>query len=66
MVQRYDPHGNMQPSPTGAYVEASDYDALLAKVQQLLEEAAVYCDMVERGQITATDAAAALRVCARI
>ena len=65
-MQRYDPHGNMQPSPTGTYVEASDYDALLAKVQQLLDDAAVYYEMVERKQISAADAAVALRASARI
>ena len=50
----------------GSYVASSDYDKLDETLNQVLDTAATYFKKVEAGELTAEQAATAIRVCAEL
>ena len=66
MVQRYSFTGSVSPSPTGSYVPFAEYEKLVELLAETLADAQNYFEMLGRGELTAAEANAALRVAVRI
>lgn len=66
MTQRYSVTGSVSQSPTGAYVSFAEYEELVALLAETLTDAQNYFEMLGRGELTAAEANAALRVAVRI
>ena len=66
MAQRYSVTGGVAPSPTGNYVAFAEYEKLFELLTETLTDAQNYFEMLERGELTAVEADAALRVAVRI
>ena len=66
MVQRYMPSGSMAEAIDGTFVSFIAYEQLTINLAETLDAAAEYFKQVESGQLSATDAAAALRVNSRL
>lgn len=60
MVPRYVPNGNMVQAKNGIYVAGSDYDKLYETLTLFRSSAVDYLRMVEKGEITASEAEATL------
>jgi hypothetical protein len=63
MVTRYDPTSGMKQTPYGAYVTFAEHEELVKEVVETIGE---YFTMVERGELSAADAAIALGVYVRM
>lgn len=66
MIQRYAVTGSVSPSPTGSYVPFAEYEKLAELLAETLNDAQNYFEMLGRGELTAVEANAALRVAVRI
>jgi hypothetical protein len=66
MVQRYSATSTVTPSPAGDYVSFADYEKLIEMLEETLADAQNYFEMLGRGELTAVEANAALRVAVRI
>lgn len=66
MTRRFAPTHGMTPTPTGQYILAADAEDLQRALAESVRRAGEYFDMVERGEITAAQARAALEVAGQL
>ena len=66
MVQRYMLGGSMAEAIDGTFVSFIAYEQLTINLAETLDLASEYFKQVESGQMSATDAAAALRMNSRL